>query len=116
MLSFFSHYGTAPELKTRVAQQVFGDAIPDEISQGRLEDVMEVFQRIGGESGYELVAQEIRQFTDQPDAYRLLPDLIRHGFVRTQPEPGIMLKNDRGGRRTAVHHRGSGSHTGAKDD
>ena len=73
----------ADELKTSAAQRVFGDAIPSEISQGRLEDVMEAFQRFGGQSGYELVAQEIRQFSDQPTAYRLLPDLITHGFIRT---------------------------------
>ena len=52
----------ADELKDRVAKTVFGSDIPDQIDDGRLEDIMELFQSMAGQDGYELVAREVRGF------------------------------------------------------
>lgn len=71
----------ADELKDRVAKTVFGSDIPDQIDDGRLEDVMELFQSMAGQDGYELVAREVRGFHDQPKGYPLLGDLAHRGFV-----------------------------------
>lgn len=71
----------ADELKWEVSETIFGKDVPRKIAEGRLEDVMELFQTLGGENGYELVAQEIRRYHNQPLSYRLLADIINRGFV-----------------------------------
>jgi hypothetical protein len=72
----------ADELKAKVAETVFGRNVPNQILEGRLEDVMELFHSLGGKNGYELVAQEIRKYRSQPRCYLLLADLINKHFVK----------------------------------
>ena len=69
----------ADELKAEVARDVFGDDVPGEIVGGRLEDVMELFQAMGGQDGYELVASRLRRYDRPSDGYMLLAGVSTQG-------------------------------------
>ena len=71
----------ANELKDRIVAATIGDDPPSELVNGRLEDILELFQTMLGEDGYELVAREVRPYQRQPRGYLLLADLVHRGFV-----------------------------------
>ena len=71
----------ADELKSLVASDVFGEQVPDIVKRGRLEDVMQLFQRLGGRDGYALIANQLRAFTSPSMGYGLLLDLVRRAYV-----------------------------------
>lgn len=71
----------ADDLRRMVLKKIFGNDVPSEIGQNRLEDLMELLYNMGKDNGYELVAEEIRKYRNPPKSYLSLADLIKRDYV-----------------------------------
>ena len=70
----------AKELKDLVLDAL-GNAVPSNIEEGTLEDLMQILQSSLGNKGYELIAERVRSHKKLPPSYEVIRNLITDGRI-----------------------------------
>lgn len=71
----------ADELKDTVLKALIDIAVPPNVQEGTLEDLMQTLQSSFGNQGYELIADRVRNYKTLPPSYEVIRNLIAEGHV-----------------------------------